>query len=73
MSCGVGHRLSLDLILLWLWCRPAATVLLGPLALGISICHRCSPQKTKEKEKKKKKEGAELEEEGEEKNEKREK
>ena len=23
-SCGVGHRCSLDLVLLWLWCRPAA-------------------------------------------------
>ena len=26
MSCSVGPRLSLDLTLLWLWCRPAATV-----------------------------------------------
>ena len=26
MSCGVGHRLGLDLALLWLWHRPAATV-----------------------------------------------
>ena len=23
-SCGVGHRHSLDPMLLWLWCRPAA-------------------------------------------------
>ena len=25
MSCGVGCRIGLDLALLWLWCRPAAT------------------------------------------------
>ena len=24
MSCGVGYRCSLDLVLLWLWHRPAA-------------------------------------------------
>ena len=32
MSCGVGRRHSLDPALLWLWCRPAATALIGPLA-----------------------------------------
>ena len=32
MSCGVGHRLGLDLALLWLWCRPAATALIRRLA-----------------------------------------
>ena len=26
MSCGVGHRHGLDIALLWLWCRLAATV-----------------------------------------------
>ena len=31
-SCGVGHRRGLDLALLWLWCRPAATAPIGPLA-----------------------------------------
>ena len=31
VSCGVGHRCSLDPALLWLWCRPAATALIGPL------------------------------------------
>ena len=30
MSCGVGHRLSLDLV--WLWCRLAATAPIRPLA-----------------------------------------
>ena len=32
MSCGVGRRCGLDLALLWLWCRPAATAQIGPLA-----------------------------------------
>ena len=32
MSYGVGCRLSLDLALLWLWYRLAATALIGPLA-----------------------------------------
>ena len=32
MSCGVGHRQSLDPMLLWLRCRPAATAPVGPLA-----------------------------------------
>ena len=32
MSCGVGCRQSSDLALLWLWCSPAATALIGPLA-----------------------------------------
>ena len=33
MNCGVGHRRSSNLVLLWLWHRPAATALIGPLAL----------------------------------------
>ena len=32
MSYGIGHRCSSDLVLLWLWCRSAATVLIGLLA-----------------------------------------
>jgi len=32
MSCGVGHRRSLDLTLLWLWHRPAAVAQIRPLA-----------------------------------------
>ena len=32
MSCGVGHKLGLYLMLLWLWHRPAAVVLIRPLA-----------------------------------------
>ena len=32
MSCGVGCRHSLDLMLLWLWCRLAGVAPIGPLA-----------------------------------------
>ena len=32
MSSGVGHRRGLDPVLLWLWCRPVAVVLIWPLA-----------------------------------------
>ena len=32
MSWGIGHSLSLDPALLWLWQRPAATALIRPLA-----------------------------------------
>ena len=32
MSCGVGFRCGLDLVLPWLWCRPAAVALIQPPA-----------------------------------------
>ena len=32
MSCGVGCRRGSDPALLWLWCRPAATALIRPVA-----------------------------------------
>ena len=32
VSCDVGCRLGWDPALLWLWCRPAATALIHPLA-----------------------------------------
>ena len=32
MSCGVGHRCSSDLALLWLWYGPAAAALIQLLA-----------------------------------------
>ena len=32
VSCGVGRRCSSDLAVLWLWCRPAATASVRPLA-----------------------------------------
>ena len=48
LSCGVGRRLGLDLVLLWLWYRPAAVALIPslawelPYAAGVAL-------KTKEK------------------------
>ena len=32
MSCGIGRRCGWDPELLWLWCRPADTALIQPLA-----------------------------------------
>ena len=32
MSCSVGRRRSSNLMLLWLWCRPAATAPIRPLS-----------------------------------------
>ena len=32
LSCGVGHRPSSDLALLWLWHRPATKAPIQPLA-----------------------------------------
>ena len=32
MSCGVGHRLGLELVLLWLWPSLAAVAPVQPLA-----------------------------------------
>ena len=32
MGCGVGRRHGSNLVLLWLWHRPAATARIGPLA-----------------------------------------
>ena len=43
VSCGVGRRHGLDPVLLWLWWRPAAVALIGPLAWSsesrIQRCH----------------------------------
>ena len=34
-SCGVGHRYSSSLVLLWLCCRPAAAAAIRPLVLEL--------------------------------------
>ena len=53
MSCGVGHRHGSDPVLLWLWCRLAATALIRPLAwepsyaTGVSLKNRQSNNKKK--------------------------
>ena len=57
MSSGVGCRNGLDLALLWLWCRPAARALIGPLAWESPYAASLAPkrqQKAKKKTKKKK-------------------
>ena len=46
MSCGIGCRQGLDLLLLWLWHRPAATAPIWP-SLETSICYWCGPERTK--------------------------
>ena len=49
MSCGVGHRGSLDLALLWLWCRPAAVAPIRPLAWEPPYASGTALKKTKDK------------------------
>ena len=60
MSCGVGCRCSLDPALLWLWRRPMATTLIGPVAWEPPYAtgeplEKAKRQKKKEKEKEKRK------------------
>ena len=50
MSCGVGHRLGLDLLLLWLWRRLAAVALIQPLVWELHML-RVPPEKAKKKKK----------------------
>ena len=47
MSCGVGHKCGLDLVLLWLWYRPAAAALAWepPYVVGVAL------EKTKQNKK----------------------
>ena len=55
VSCGVGCRLGSDPALLWLWCRPASTALIGPLAWEPSYAVGSGPRNGKKTKKKKKK------------------
>ena len=55
MSCGVGCRRGSDLmlLLLQLWCRPAAIALIGwTPSLETSICDGCGSKKAKQTNKK---------------------
>ena len=54
MSCGVGCRHGLDPKLLWLWCRPAAIALIGPLAWESPYAAGAALEKTKKQKNKKK-------------------
>ena len=60
MSCGVGHRRGSDLVWLWLWCRPAATARIRPLAWEPPYAEgeALKRQKTEEKKKERKKLGS---------------
>ena len=53
VSCGVGHRRSSDLVLLWLWHRPAAVARIQPLAWDLPYATGAALKKKKKKEKKK--------------------
>ena len=58
MSCGVGCRHDSDPVILWLWCRPKATALIGllpwklPYATGAGLKRQKDPKKKKKKKKK---------------------
>ena len=53
MNIGIGHRRGLDPMLLWPWCRPAATAPIGPLAWeplyaeGVGLKRQKTKAKTK--------------------------
>ena len=51
MSCDVGHRLSLNPALLWLWHRPAATAPIRLLAWGLPYAAGAALGKKKKKKK----------------------
>ena len=46
---GVGRRQGSDASLLWLWRRPAATALIGPLAWEPPYAAGCGPKKDQKK------------------------
>ena len=54
MSCGVGHRLSSDPELLWLWCRLAATAPIRALAWEPPYAMGAALKRQKKKKKKEK-------------------
>ena len=54
VACSVGHRRSSDPELLWLWCRPAATDPIRPLAWEPPYAMGAALENTKRQKKKKK-------------------
>ena len=54
MSCGIGQRRSSDPMLLWLWCRPAATTPIRPLAWDPPYVSGAAPPKKNQKKTNKK-------------------
>ena len=62
MSCGAGHRHGSDLVLLWLWYRPAARDPLPwdlPYDAGVALKDKKKKKKEREREgeRKKRKDG----------------
>ena len=55
VSRGVGHRCGSDPAWLWLWGRPAAVVLIRPLAWELPYAMAAALKRPKKKKKKKKK------------------
>ena len=53
MSSCIGHGCGLDLMLLWLWCRPVATALIQPLAWEILYAAGVAQRRKKKKKKRK--------------------
>ena len=53
MGCGVDHRHGSDLVLLWLWYKPAATAWIEPLAWEPSYAAGATLERQKKKKKKK--------------------
>ena len=53
VRCGVSHRCSLNLALLWLWRRPAAVALMRPLAWETLYAVDAALKRKKKKKKKK--------------------
>ena len=51
VSCGVGHRHGLDLVSLWLWCRPAAAPPIQPLPRELSYATDVALKGQKKKKK----------------------
>ena len=60
MSCGIGHRRGLDPVLLWLWCRLAATASIRPLAWEPPYAAGAALEQAKKDQKKKKKKTEEV-------------
>ena len=55
MSCGAGRRRGSDLVLLWLWRRPAATAPITPLAWEPPYAEGAALKGQKKKKEKKRK------------------
>ena len=53
-SCSAGRKQGSDLVLLWLWCRPAATAPIRPLAWELPCATSTALRKERERETKRK-------------------